>query len=77
MWSIRDFTVDVITFITEYRFLLFRWYSIHQNNPQIHKCTYDGEYASNKRLHSARDSEKQKAKLWLSEYKHETNTEKK
>jgi hypothetical protein len=62
--------VDVITFITEHRFLFFRWYRIHQNNPKVHGCIYDGEYASNQQLHSVRNSDKQKAKLWLAEYKY-------
>lgn len=77
MWSLQDSTVGVITFITEHRFLLFRWYRIHQNNPKIHGCTYDGEFGSNRRLQAVRNGERQKAKLWLCEYKSDTNTEKK
>ena len=73
MWSIQDFVSTVITSIIKHEFLCFSWYRIHQNNPKIKSPFYDGEYASNKRLDSIRDSEMNEAKQWLRSrktYKH-------
>lgn len=69
MWSINTFTVTIITYITEHQFLGFYFYHIHQNNPKLKNCTYDGEYSSNMKLESIRNSEKQAARLWLAKYK--------
>lgn len=69
MWSIHSFITEVITYITKHHFLFFSWYKIHQNNPKIQSCFYDGEFSSNSRLESIMDSEKAKAQLWLSNYK--------
>ena len=69
MWSCHDYSVKVITYITEHSLFGIAWYRIHQNNPKIGTCTYDGEYSSNRRLHSIRNTEKQKAKLWPAKYK--------
>lgn len=71
MWSLDAYQVKVITYITEHSFLGFTWHRIHQNNPRIRFCTYDGEYSSNEKLRSFRNMEKQKAKLWLTKYKHQ------
>lgn len=69
MWSCRDYNVKVLTYITEHNLLGLTWYRIHQNNPKIGSCAYDGEYASNRRLYSIRNTEKQKARFWLAKYK--------
>lgn len=69
MWSLCTYKVRVITYITEHHFLGFTWHRTHQNNPEILHCFYDGEYSSNRRLSSIRNTEKQKAKLWLANYK--------
>ena len=71
MWSLGAYKVKVITYITEHSFLGFTWHRIHQNNPKIRSCTYDGEYSSNVKLRSIRNIEKQKARFWLANYKHQ------
>lgn len=69
MWSLGAFMVSLITYITEHRFLFFRWNKIHQNNPKIEDPLYDGEYSANRRLQSIRNQEKTKAEVWLCNYK--------
>lgn len=69
MWSCHDYNVKVITYITEHTLFGITWHRIHQNNPKIRSCNYDGEHCSNRRLHSIRNTEKQKARLWLAKYK--------
>lgn len=69
MWSLGTFQANLTTCITEHEFLFLKWYRIHQNNPKIKNCFYDGEYSSNRLLYSVRNSEKMKARVWLYNYK--------
>lgn len=65
-WILGEFyTSTVETYIIQYKFLRHKFNKIKQFIPYLNSPTFDGEFASNKKLKLVAKDEKFKAKMWL------------
>lgn len=64
-WSLHDYTVDVCTYVVQYSFLWFIWYSIKQIIPLLPDPHYDGEYASNRKVRMVAKVQRKDAKRFI------------